>query len=237
MGKMKFLIRWTIGPVSPEGFNCLAVSINYFKMLWKDRADFVVCYNQLNNSNLNELKKMGVDIYKQKITDFPIKPYFYENSPNCWKLYPPRLRKGSYELIVDNDIVLTKTLPYFEENRILLTEGRERNYGQFDDVISYKTPLNSGIIGLPPNFDFQARLLKFLPDNFKWESYYDEQGLVVASLIDFLPIILPRKYLEFAGPNEVVPNSPGIHFVGLNVTRKHNPWLSFTNKFPLKLLQ
>ncbi len=88
-------------------------------------------------------------------------------------------------------------------------------------------PLNSGIRGLPPNFDLESKLESTLVQSgVQLQSELDEQGLQAA--------VLTRSNLFVVGTDDVAICSPfpdhqqrlgkcGVHFVGLN--RKTLPWI------------
>ena len=241
---MKPLVRWIIGPVYEAGFRCLARSVRELRRCYRDDIDYLICHNQLNDEQREFVEKIGVPTYEQKPTDFPVQPTYWPEDVGslkgtrcAWKLYPPRMRPDGHEIIMDNDIIIRSRIEavkwFMQANRPMLAQGRSRNYGYFDSMIPPAYTLNNGIIGLPPNFDFQARLLKFLPEKWDWTCFFDDQGLVVAALIDFLPMVIPSREVGLCGPNDPPPDSHGIHFVGLNSNKKHLGWETYGKRSQL----
>ena len=88
-----------------------------------------------------------------------------------WKLYPARIRKECHEIIIDNDILIyklpKKIINFLNSNHIILTESHKRSYsGVLKNIIPYEFNINSGIIGLPPNYDFENDIkVKFTPES------------------------------------------------------------------------
>ena len=50
---MKPIIRWTIGPTSKIGFLSLKLSISCMKKIFENSVDYAICYNNLNQHQLN----------------------------------------------------------------------------------------------------------------------------------------------------------------------------------------
>lgn len=214
---MKPIVRWTVGPVSREGMQCLRDSISYFKSLYKDRFDYAICYNGRQPS---EFKDLDIPLVCQQAhTGHLLIP----PAGPAWKLCPGRLRSDAHEIILDNDLVIYRRPDEIEEflasdDLFLSSVAAERHYGQFDDLVPHTADsLNSGIIGMPPGYDFGGeitRLLKERPIN-AW-SHFCEQGLVATlimakrHLLIRLPVCVPWKPFEMG--------KLGMHFVGVNGT-------------------
>lgn len=227
---MKPLIRWTIGPVSTSGFEVLEASVSKIKDLYGNLFDYVICYNQINPTRL---KLLGVELFEQKENSLPIKPYSV-----AWKLYPPRLRLDSHEIIIDNDIILFKKLEeidlFLESNKALIYEGLNRKF----TLGRYKLPIgvviNSGIYGLPPGFDFEKKVrAKLLGDWEKCrdrESTFDEQGLVASILYYEDHILISQKKVPIF---QECPNKKaayGFHFSGVNWKENYKYWQSYVSQ-------
>ena len=65
-------------------------------------------------------------------------------------------------------------------NHIILTESHKRSYsGVLKNIIPYEFNINSGIIGLPPNYDFENDIKKTIKNHkIKCEDHMSEQTLV-----------------------------------------------------------
>ena len=128
---MKPLFRLTIGPVKEFGLKLLKKNVRLIKKNYPE-ADVVVCFNQIDPALLN------VDVDKINQLDYVNSLPYYPKA-ETWKLYPPRLRMESHEIILDNDILFFKRIPEIDEflssNRSLLFEGRFREYGKYDHLI------------------------------------------------------------------------------------------------------
>ena len=152
---MRPLVRWIIGPVKKQGFNCLRKSINSFSKIYTN-VDLMVCHNQLEKKQVDLIKSMGVFVYEQIYTKG------IEPKGVAWKLYPPRLRLDAHEIIIDNDIIIGKQIPqinqFLSENSTLVYEAGKPMYGKFAKYVP-KTPyINSGIYGMPPGFNLEKKM-------------------------------------------------------------------------------
>jgi hypothetical protein len=235
---MKPLVRWIVGPVFPKGFRCLALSYKKLRGVYGDSLDYLICHNQLNPSQREEVEAIGCPSQDQFPYHFPVPPTYWPSDPgnmdgsrNCWKLHPPRLRQEAHEIILDNDIVIADRLPtidaFLTSSRPMLAEGLQRNYGQFVGNVPEGVVLNSGIIGLPPGFDFRGRLLNLLPPGWEWGGFFDEQGLVVSSLVGDNPLVVGLDEVAICQPHERPTEAHGHHFVGLNSNPEHFGWEQF----------
>lgn len=227
MENSKPLVRWTIGPVSANGFECLARSIDKFRRLYD--IEPIVCHNSIPSEEIDFLLSLGVRLYCQDTqADLSVRPMGVS-----WKLYPPRLTFDRHELFIDNDLVIEQHIPeidqFFQGRKTLLLEGESRNYGAFDRHVPLNQNINSGVFGLPPGFDFKKHV-DFLVQN--WEENcntssktFDEQGVVAAALLTEPHLIIPRTILT----NCEVHYRPaaGMHFVGLNRSYFHQAYADY----------
>jgi len=144
----------------------------------------------------------------------------------AWKLAPLRLHPDYYELSLDNDCILWSMPPAVEqwlahEDALLLAADVAAMYGKFAPRCPPE-PLNSGIRGLPPGFDFERALQQVLTEvEGPLGSELDEQGLQVAALSQRgRPLVVPVTDVSICSP--FPPHLPhlgacGAHFIGLNV--------------------
>lgn len=214
----KSIIRWTIGNTSKSGLECLKFSIKKFIYFYKENFDYYVCYNNINFKEISDLSHLDVKFIDQKnfIKEINIPP---KDNP-CWKLYPPRIDINSYEIFVDNDLVLHKKIDlenYISNKKFFITEAIKKSYGSFNDLINEKFNFNTGFFGIPPFFDFKKEINNVVEKfNVNWEnSRYEEQGLVsyIFKNLNYEIIDLNKIYVCYKNYKKGIY---GMHFVGLN---------------------
>jgi len=176
----------------------------------------MICYNNIDIERLYFAHGFGVKLYNATEKDqfLPMDRWGVS-----WKICPPRMRPESYELILDNDVVIHGTSDIFEkaiaENKCLMTEGHFRNFGKYADKLPSKLRLNSGLIGLPPNYDFGKDLKEVFMGWDDTGEAFDEQGLIALALTKNPYYIMPLSELHICHENYV--KTPfGIHFVRVN---------------------
>lgn len=233
------LIRITIGPTRPQGFEVLKLGVEMLRKLYPE-CEVVICYNQLSTEQISEIRNLTLinqELYTEKYIVTPKQGYQV-----CWKLYPPRLRPESHELFIDNDIVITHRLleidRFLQDDATLLYEGLHGLHGQFANELPSGIRINSGIFGLPPFYDFESEATYMFQKigEGKWTDHFDEQGLVGSCLLKYpryyivpqtkIPIVEPWMDLEPAIRN---PLCVGIHFVGIN-RYEHPGWHEFRRR-------
>lgn len=227
---MKPLVRWVIGPVRTQGFNCLKEAVESFSNLYTN-VDLMICHNQLKKYQVKELEKIGVPLYKQTHDDC------VRFTPHgvAWKLYPARLKHDAHEIIIDNDILIKEKIPqideFFSSNSTLVYEAAKPMYGQLGKFVP-KTPcINSGIYGMPPGFDFDRKINFHTKQIKKWDNNcnqgrytWDEQGMVAACMLNHPNHLLITLDQVTNSELDLDDSKLGIHFVGLNRYKKHRPW-------------
>ncbi len=130
----------------------------------------------------------------------------------AWKLYPPRLDINTYELFLDNDLILNslpKELKF--DNSIVVSEAYERCYGIYETNL--KCSINTGFLCLPPGLDFKSELEKHIVND--WQTHCDEQGLVAKVLEDKEFNLISNKDIA-VWVKETEFGKVGNHFIGLN---------------------
>lgn len=233
-------IRWTIGAVSPEGFEALRLSVWGAYNIFGPKASYVVC---LNSMPLEEARtKTGplpesVRWHAVGTKDLP--PLFERHLDSgmaegvAWKFAPLRYFPDLYEIALDNDCILWDLPPAMrawldrgERDLCLLAEDVRPCFGQYAPICG-EEPRNSGIRGLPPGFPLGRALedmLEVLP--VRLFSELDEQGLQVAALSQYKkPLAVSVEDVTICSP--FPPHRPylgkcGAHFVGLNA--RELPW-------------
>lgn len=222
---MKPLVRWTMGPACPEGYRLLLESIFRFKKIYD--FDMVVCYNNQEPNYLDFIKSLGVDVVDQ--STFPQK---FEVKDAFWKLVPFRLRPEGYEIFIDNDLVIWDRIPEIDQfvnsKATLIYQGMWGKHGVYKLPVEFN--VNSGIFGVPPNFDLEKHVLDcwkspFI-ENEEGDQEFDrfsEQGLVGTALLkNDSYIVIPQcripileTYFSYDLHKKNL-NACGFHFVGSN---------------------
>lgn len=205
----KPLWRWTVGNCLPQGMEILTESIQRTtKALGVDVWDWAVCYNGLEKEHVTSLMEaigdLPIRFVAQNWVTCPVKNNCqsprrkdgsYEwNGNYCggtmWKVCPARMRMETHEVIMDNDIVVLRKFSQLDEwlsqkSKTLILEEPIRFYGKYDPLFSQEGPfLNSGLMGLPPGYDFGLEILKNWTHHGSYEnlSQADEQGLLTYTL-------------------------------------------------------
>lgn len=232
------IARWTIGPVSKAGFECLSLSIASFQ-LHHPGAKIVVCHNcpRINLENIVS-RFPQIELFDQAAyQDSQIAPMGV-----AWKLYPPRLFPDDHELCIDNDIVFVEPLKeledFFEGNHTLLLEGSTRNYGRFERHVPQPYCINSGVYGMPPHFNFKKYLNFYVTSDWEQNAHgpheasktFDEQGIVALALLSYGRfVIIPEAILTNCERHLI--HGKALHFVGLNRSQYHEPYRIFKSNF------
>jgi len=219
---MKPIIRWTVGP---KKYLCddliLRKSIKNFQLIYGDKFEYFLCFNGRNESEFFDIK--NVNFYQQshiKNMDVP--------KGVSWKLYPPRLNIKTHEIFIDHDLIIIdkidKILNFVEnKNHFIYSRSLHRNYGQFDSKVKPGFRLNSGLFGVPPNFNFVGI------EEIKWDQYFDEQGFVASLLCQQKNLIeIPLSEIMICDGVELTRNVKGYHMV--NNGQRENSWISFLKK-------
>lgn len=216
------------------GEEILRHSIRTFQRIYPE-FDVVVCWNHLTDAQLADLRSLAVPLYQQSVNDLNYQLESTDAPPGekhsmpgwGWKLCPPRLRPETYELWLDNDILLRDRLPTIDTwlgtARTLISTGHKRAYGTFDLLVPDVT-LCAGMFGLPPYFDLAPRIYRLTEMlGGKPLGYYDEQGIVAVSVLENDPLVVPMS--ELLTVKELKrPLARGLHFIGANRTDRHEAW-------------
>lgn len=220
---MKNLIRWTVGDVCQDGLDILKHSIRLIK---KNYPNFerVVCFNNINKKKLIHF---DATLFEQLHTN----DIEYAPKNELWKLYPPRLDKESYEIVIDNDLIIfsrIKEIDFFlTSNHTLMLRGRARAFGKYDHKIPQGYAINGGLYGMPPDFDFAQKIRDCCKDDKirDWTERCDDQGIIANCLLSQKHLIIePGTILNyfpeynFALPYEL----KGIHLIRSNVGQRKN---------------
>ena len=230
---MRPLLRWTIGPVHDCGFDVLEESVRQMRKIYPS-FDLAICHNQLSPKQLERIGRLDVQLVDQSkyISECGVAPrvgYSVE-----WKLYPPRLRPRSHEIFMDNDIVICNRVLSIDkwlghDNETLLYQGLHGLHGSYSGVVPKGVRINSGIFGLPPDFQFGDKIAE---QSQPFSGYFDEQGLVAKILLQEPHRIIPLTVIpivEHDWPLDAHDKNLdccGYHFVGAN-KRDHPEFRKF----------
>jgi hypothetical protein len=234
----KPIVRWTIGgapisdfdrswlqPLTNEGLECLKFAVDSFKKIYKDQFDYLVCYNHLQEEQVEYLNTIGVELYDQ--SDF-IESVSWPRpkAGTAWKLFAPRFRYNSHEILMDNDIIIHDPISeldnFLSSNDFLISEGLERQFGRYDHWVKAGAKLSTGVLGLPPRFNLTqaiSQILPKLPAHYNpWITHFDEQGML-CSIVSHRPyILIPTKKI-FVCCYTVKAGECGEHWAGINYGR------------------
>jgi hypothetical protein len=212
------IIRWTIGNVSKEGMDCLKLSCRRITTFYGKEFDYFICYNQIDKDKIKWSNKYNIELIDQQEhkNSLDLEPI---NHP-CWKLYPPRLNINSYEIFIDNDVVLHKKIDlyyYITNNHFFISEAFKKNYGTMQSKINKKPYLNSGFFGITPGFNFQEEInLTIKQFNLQWLNSHFEEQAVVAHILNKNNCEVVGLEKIYVCCDDIKRAQFGFHFAGLN---------------------
>ncbi|HEU4643130.1 MAG TPA: hypothetical protein VFS44_11810 [Gemmatimonadaceae bacterium] len=231
-------VRWTVGDVSPFGFEALRASMRGCRRVFGEDARYAVVVNSISPDEAR--RRVGevpahVEFLAASVDQIPpafaarLDPGLAEGV--AWKLAPPRVFPDRFELALDNDCILwempTAVRAWLDRGEgCVIAEDVQACFGRFAPLAG-GAPRNSGIRGLPPGFDLAVAIAGVLREHpAPISSELDEQGLQVAAVaragaqwvvgIDEVSICSPFP------PHQPELGRCGAHFVGVNV--RHAPW-------------
>jgi hypothetical protein len=235
---VKLGVRWTIGDVSPRGFEALRLSLHGAVRVFGAKAAYVV---YVNSMSLREARARtgpappGVE-WREAPREPPevLRRHLDSGMAEgvAWKFAPLSAFTDRHELALDNDVILwcapeavRRWLGEANGAR-LIAEDVAMGHGAFTDLCGPE-PRNSGIRGVPAGFDLAGALGRVLSQRpARLGSELDEQGLQVAAMsLDGPPLVVRTEEVSICSP--FWPHQPelgrcGAHFVGLNARRL--PW-------------
>jgi hypothetical protein len=240
-GEDRLALRWTVGDISPRGYEALRLSLWGAWRMFGSKPHYVVCVNTIAADEAARrtgavppgVRWLGVD--RAQIPEFLRSRVDGEMAEGvAWKFAPLRLYPEHFELSLDNGCILWQ-MPdgisrwLADGRRCVIAEDVRACFGRFADQCGPE-PRNSGIRGLPPKFDLGAALQTVLatrPDE-PLTSELDEQGLQVAAVSRAeAPYVVRVHEVTICSP--FPPHLPhmgrcGAHFVGVN--ERHYAWAS-----------
>lgn len=226
MKSLKPVVRWVIGNCHELGYEVFYKAVLCLKSIYKNRFTYCICFNSKKiNQNLKKVLAEVDLVFDQKkfYKEFNYNPLGIKG-PH-WKLYPARLFEDTHEIILDNDLVIYKELNEIEEfllnsNLFITTEALKRSYNKkYDKLIKHNFNINTGIVGLPPNYDYKKKIQKSL-DNFGpgfWSKHFDEQTIVASILQNEHTKIIPFNTISTCcNLSGLKIGEKGTHFLGAN---------------------
>lgn len=230
-------IRWTVGDVSPRGFEALRLSIWGAYRTFGGDAPMAVVVNTVSSKEARERAgevPSRVEWLPAAEPPEVLAPYLDSEMAEgvAWKLAPLRIFPDLYELSLDNDCIVwgipRAVSQWVEERdpRCLIAADVKTAFGAFTEH-TRPEPRNTGIRGLPPGYDLAAALARVLRQHpLKLRSELDEQGLqAVAFDIDRPAHIVSSEDVSICSPfwpHTLHLGRAGAHFVGLNA--RNLPW-------------
>ncbi|MBC6982682.1 hypothetical protein [Caulobacter sp. 17J80-11] len=232
-------VRWTIGDVSPAGFEALQISVASAVRLFGRETAYAVVVNGMSPA---EAARRTGDVPDEvawlsapKLPPDVLAPYLGAGMAEgtAWKFAPLHVFPDRHELALDNDVILWEAPEavrrWLEEGdphaRVIAADVKPA-HGRFADLCGPE-PRNSGIRGTPPGFDLGealGRVLAMKPEVL--HSELDEQGLQIAALsLDRPPLVVTTEEVSICSPfhpHQPQPGRCGAHFVGLNA--RDLPW-------------
>lgn len=274
----KPIFRWTIGNINKNSLVILKHSIRTALKYFGDTFDWIICCNSLQANELqlvvNLIQGKPIRIKEQKWEELCISlpfqeknndPKFpdFEKTGSIWKLCPPRIDLNVHEITMDNDIVFIKYVSeiesFLKSQKTLIAEDCVPYYGRCEDLMAnYTRFFNSGLYGLPPNFDFGQKLIEtwdlfkeYIPDHRL--TYGEEQAMICHTLNQIDNIVIPCEKLCILPPvklwkrntdrddgsttsyeseyfENLMRSASALHFIMANRTENHRGWKAFLKK-------
>jgi hypothetical protein len=233
---MNLTIRWTVGDVSRQGLEALALSIEGAHAIFGAAAQLVVCANSIDLCSARE--RVGPAAHFADWVDCSTSmPTWLSDHMDgsmaqgvAWKFASLSLFQGRRILSLDNDVILWRMPDSIqawldEPDAALIAEDVRCCYGQFATHCPSEAR-NSGITGIPAEWDYQQKLRDRL-QGVRLTSEADEQGLQTAVLTAARHKVVPLSEVSISGyfrPHMLELGSCGAHFVGVNVKRTATTW-------------
>jgi hypothetical protein len=221
----KPIIRWVVGNCHELGYKVLHESILSFKKIYQKKFYYCICFNSINTSTSLKQCFKEVDLilnqndFSQSLSYDP----HIKKGPH-WKLYPPRICENQHEIVLDNDIVIYDKLKEIDDflsndDMFITTTAIKRSYsGQFGDIVNKNLNINSGLFGLPPNFNYKEEIEKILQKGSgMWQDHFDEQTIIASIIQNNKFKIIPFNTISSCcGITDFVVGKRGTHFIGIN---------------------
>lgn len=233
------VVRWTIGDVSPYGFEALRLSIWGAWKVFGREASYAVCVNTVPVGAARELTGYVPEAIAWYNVSEALPEFLAEHVDTsmaegvAWKLAPLRMFPDQFELVLDNDCIIWNAPEAFQQwcnaancRRCILAEDVVAMFGKFSGMAG-DAPRNCGIRGFPPGFDLEEALRNVLSANpATMTSELDGLGLQAAAMsMDSEPLVVSLEEVTICSPfppHMSYLGQCGAHFCGLNA--KTLPW-------------
>jgi hypothetical protein len=199
------------------------------------QADRVVCVNGIDKS---KIPNIDAELYFQTHTP----DIEYQPKAEMWKMYPARMRIDSHEIVMDNDLIIFNRVPEIDRfvsgDFTLMLRGRSRRYGKYDHLVPMPHAINSGLYGMPPNFNLALSIKDACAGDTirEWTEWCDDQGIIAYSLFKHNHIIIEPEtifnYFSEYNLSSLPSNLSGVHFIGSN-RGAHGNWRKLISPFTL----
>jgi hypothetical protein len=176
------LIRWVKGDGRDDEVTRSAIA--QATRLFGDTVDYCLAINNIDMArarNIVEWAAQPVHIWSQAPGDNPGLTRAL-NLAGCpperfgywWKWFPSRIRPNAPEWVLDGDQVVVRKPPWFDDwasgSRVVRVAQDDvsdplKIYGQYTQRVCREQQLYSGVLCLPPDFDFFAPMLAILVDD------------------------------------------------------------------------
>jgi hypothetical protein len=231
-------IRWTIGDVSPRAFAALRASLWGAWRLFGRASRYRVYVHAVAVDDARRRCGETPGAVEWCAADAQLAPWlarFVDRGMAqgaAWKLVPVRAFPDEHELALDPGVILWDIPPAVRgwlegATRFVLAEDARPSFGRFAGLCGER-PLDSGIRGIPPDFDLAAALAQLLARSpGTLETELDEQGLQVAALVSSgTTAVVAREDVPLcspAPPHMLHLGRSGVHFVGYDAWERHAP--------------
>lgn len=236
------LFRWTFGNTTSAGLQTLARSVHLAKEAFREYpVSFAICYNNLSELMLSKLGKFGVPLIPQEphrlfrthMEKGEDQVNLHKTGGSLWKLCPPRLAPDQHEIVCDNDVLIhsiDQIRPFLEGDCTMYCRTGVRYFGTYSHLIS-EGAFNSGLIGMPPGFDFSNELVDIIYDNPICKfTYAEEQAMVIASLMKYPRNLVLEVKDMYRMNTELDGGDDIIHFIGVNREERHLGWETYLSR-------
>ena len=233
----ELIIRWNIGEseaykLNKAAFEMLYYSIGFSKLIFKSLnrpIEYYICYNNLRMKSELKLNKISKKYSIQSIDVSHLLPLRFKNSKlknSWWKHSISRINRNSFEIIMDNDVILwvippTLKIALNQNALVALQDGVGKFYGDFlksVEKVNSSLTLNAGLLGCPPGFEIN---LNEVPDQKYLDFFFSEQGYTALQYLNYkgTKLLIPSSEIQQLNANRIkaddlISNYYGGHFCG-----------------------
>jgi predicted O-methyltransferase YrrM len=230
----KPVIRWVKGDGLDDPVTKVAIA--QATRIFGSAVDYCLCTNGITADRVRDILSWAtepVEWWQADAEDNPGLKELLANS-DCfpdrygywWKWFPERVRPDAPEWILDGDMVLTATPPWFKKwvsgrdqlrvsqddrqphaswwrKPIYRKRSRDFKYGEYSKLVDTKLSLYSGLISLPPKLTYMPAISELLTrqplkPNHDGVTNMSEQGVIAVAFQTLKPIPIPLNEFPFA---------------------------------------